>query len=59
MFEEDFCPCSSPDLWKESLDCEDLAETQALEDIMLENSDNDSAEETRFLFIYLFSQVFL
>ncbi|XP_074112630.1 uncharacterized protein LOC141536190 isoform X2 [Cotesia typhae] len=47
MFEGDFCPCNSPDLWKESLDYEDLAETQALEDIMQENSDDDSAEETR------------
>ncbi|CAD6227446.1 GSCOCG00001130001-RA-CDS [Cotesia congregata] len=47
MLDEDFCPCSSPDLWKEALDCQDLTETQALDDIIQENSDNELVEETR------------
>ncbi|KAH0553902.1 hypothetical protein KQX54_005723 [Cotesia glomerata] len=47
MLDEDFCPCSSPDLWKEALDCQDLAETQALDGIIQENTDDEIAEETR------------
>ncbi|CAG5097585.1 Protein of unknown function [Cotesia congregata] len=56
MLDEDFCPCSSPDLWKEALDCQDLTETQALDDIIQENSDNELVEETRFyLFLFICS----